>query len=106
MVALSIGFASVFVQCKKLIKIVRKQRKQKQEKPLSAEEIKQVRDELKMKYKKTRAGLAAELRDMKIVQREVKAKLSGLERMVENATKQQELMEEQHAERMARLKDE
>jgi hypothetical protein len=89
----------------KLVRVVRKQRRDKQETPLSKEDVRNVQHAIRDKHGKARDDLVAELRDMKIVQREVKAKLAGLERLIENVSKHHQTLHEEHDEKMALLKE-
>ena len=97
-VLFSIGLASVFIQCKKLASAVSRERekyKQQQKKLQIATpaELKKRSTNLRNEQGQTKEELKKELRDMNIVRKEVKAKLQGLETMVENAKRNQQTVE-------------
>jgi hypothetical protein len=96
------GIVSIYIQCRNLYR-TRHKKEVETDNIMSSEDVREVQTALRGANKQSKETLAAEVESMRTIQREVKAKLAGLEQMVQNYTEMQEQKEQQHQQQQLQL---
>jgi hypothetical protein len=94
LVASTVGIASMYIQCRNLHRTFYGN-KMEEEQPVSSLDVRAVQTTLREGHQQSRESLTAEVKSMRTIQREVKAKLVGLEQLVQKYTELQEQKEQQ-----------
>jgi hypothetical protein len=101
LVVSTVGIVSIYIQCRNLYRTLYGYKKE-EETTVSSEDVRAVQTTLRGTHKQSKETLAAEVESMRTIQREVKAKLVGLEQLVQKYTEVQEQKEQQRQQQLGK----